>query len=130
SNVLLVNDDAAALGRLRNYIDSEILEAMGVPASEGHAPAGIPGPPSLGSIASPEDIHFYLMAYAQWSRIPLGASEEKDVLVRHYPEADVWTTAAGYRALETEYTRVNEFVQLARQTEGQEWNGPDPDRTL
>jgi len=130
SNILLVTDRAAALDGLRSYVDSEIVEAMGVPASEGHAPGEEPRPPSLGAIASRESIHFYLMAYARWSRIPLAAREEKDVLVKHYPEADLWTNEAGYRALENEYKRVNGFVQLARETGGEGWNEPNPDRTF
>jgi len=130
SNILLVTDRAAALDRLRNYVDSEILEAMGVPASEEHAPDEGPRPPSLGAIASRENIHFYLVAHARWSRIPLVAAEEKGVLARHYPEADLWTHERGFKALENEYKRVNQFVQLARQTGGQEWDEPDPERTL
>jgi len=130
SNILLVTDRAEALDRLRSHLDSEILEAMGVPASDAHAPGEEPRPPSLGAIASRENIHFYLMAYARSSRIPLAASEEKGVLARHYPEADLWTNERGYRALENEYKRVNEFVRLARQTGGQAWDEPNPERTL
>ena len=130
SNILLVTDRAEALDRLRSYVDSEIVEAMGVPASEGHAPGEEPRPPSLGAIASRESIHFYLMAYARWSRITLAAREDKDVLAKHYPEADLWTDERGFRALENEYKRVNEFVQLARETGGQGWNEPNPDRTF
>ncbi len=130
SNILIVTDQTVALDRLRNYIDAEILEAMGVPASEGRAPDEEPRPPSLGAIASRENILYYLMVYARSSRIPLAASEEKGVLARHYPEADLWTDERGFMALENEYMRVNQFVQLARQTRGEGWDDPYPERTL
>jgi hypothetical protein len=130
SNILLVTDRAEALDRLRNHVDAEILEAMGVPASEGQAPGEDPRPPSLGAIASRETVHFYLIAFARRSRIPLAASEGKGVLARRYPEADLWTNERGYRALEHEFKRVDEFVKLARQTHGQGWDEPNPERTL
>jgi hypothetical protein len=130
SNVLLVTDRAEVLGGLGNYIDSEILLAAGVPASESVAPGEGLRPPSLGAIASREAIHFYLMAFARRNRIPLAASEEKGVLARHYPEADLWTNERGYSALEQEFKRLNEFVRIARQTAGQEWDEPYPGRTL
>ena len=127
SNILLVNDRTEALDRLHHRVDSEILEGMGVAASEDHAPGENPRSPSFGAIVSRESIHFYLMAYARWSRIPLAASAD-GVLARHYPEADLWTDERGFRALENEYKRVNEFVRLARQTGGQGWDDPDPER--
>jgi hypothetical protein len=130
SNMVIVTDTAQALEKLRAHIDSEILEAMGVAATAGHEPGEGPRPPSLGAIASRENIHFYLAAFARWSEIPLAASEEKGVLTRHYPEADLWTNERGYRALESEYKRVNEYVRLARQTAGEGWNELEPQRTL
>ena len=36
----------------------------------------------------------------------------------------------GYRALESEYKRINEYFQLARKTSGQDWPMPDDERTL
>ena len=52
------------------------------------------------------------------------------MLARRYPEADLWTNERGYRALEHEFKRVDEFVKLARQTGGQGWDEPNPERTL
>jgi hypothetical protein len=130
ANVLIVIDAARALTALQEYIDSETLEAMGVPASQGHAPGEDLRPPSLGAIASRESIHFYLMAFARWNHIPLFASEEKGVHDRYYREADVWTNERGYRALGNEYRRINEFVRLAQESGGQGWEDPNPQRTL
>jgi len=130
TNVLIVIDAAPALTALQEYIDSEILEAMGVPASQGHAPGEEPRPPSLGAITSRDSIHFYLMAFARRNQIPLIASEEKGVHDRYYPEADLWTNERGYRALQSEYRRINEFVRIAKETGGQGWEDPNPQRTL
>ncbi|MGO9469057.1 MAG: hypothetical protein ACLQIB_31405 [Isosphaeraceae bacterium] len=130
SNVLIVIDAAAALVALQEYIDIETLEAMGVPASQDHAAGDEPRPPSLGAIASLYAIHFYLTAFARVNQIPLFASEEKGVHDRYYREADLWTNERGFRALESEYRRINEFVKLARETGGQGWEDPDPRRTF
>ncbi len=130
SNVLIVIDAAPALTTLQEYIDTEILEAMGVPASQGHAPGEEPRPPSLGAIASRDAIHFYLMAFARVNQVPLFAAEEKGVHDRYYREADLWTNERGYRALESEYRRINEFVRMAKETGGQGWEGPSPQRTF
>jgi hypothetical protein len=130
ANVLIVIDTAPALTALQEYIDSEVLEAMGVPASQGHAPGEELRPPSLGAIASRDSIHFYLMAFARANQIPLFASEEKGVHDRYYPEADLWTNERGYRALGSEYRRINEFVRMARETGGEGWADPNPQRTF
>jgi hypothetical protein len=129
SNVAIVTDTRQVLDSLRAHIDSEILEAMGVPATDGQSPVER-RPPSLGAIASRESIHFYLLAFARWSRIPLAAAQEPGVLAKHYPEADLWTSEQGYQALTTEYQRINEFVQLARETGGPGWDEANLDRTL
>jgi len=125
-----VIDAAPALTALQEFIDSETVEAMGVPASQGHAPGEEPRPPSLGAIASRESIHFYLMAFARWNQIPLFAAEEKGAHDRYYPEADLWTNERGYRALASEYRRLNEFVRIAQATGGEGWEDPNPQRTL
>jgi hypothetical protein len=130
SNVLLVTDRAEALARLRDYVDSEVVEAAGVPASEGHAPGQYTRPPSLGAIASREDFHFYLAAFARRSRIPLASSEAKGTFDRHYPEADLWTNERGHRALELEFKRLSEYARLARHSGGQAWDELNPERTL
>lgn len=130
ANVLIVVDSVAALAALQEYIDLEVIEAMGVPASPAHAPGEEPRAPSLGAIASPECVHFYLMTFARWNRISLFASEEKGAHDRNYPEADLWTTERGYRALQNEYRRINQFVRLAKDTGGQGWVDPTPQRVF
>ncbi len=130
ANMLIVVDSAAALLTLQEYIDSQVLEAMGIPVSPGHAPGEEPRQPSLGAIASPECVHFYLMTFARWNHIPLFASEQKGVHDRYYPEADLWTNERGYRALQSEYRRINDFVRLAKDTGGQGWEDPTPQRVL
>ena len=40
------------------------------------------------------------------------------------------TNERGYRALESEYRRINEFVRMAKETGGQGWEGPNPQRTF
>jgi hypothetical protein len=130
SNLLIVIDTEPVLEKLQGFIDAEILEAMGVPASEGHAPSEGPRPPSLGAIVSRENLHFYLLAYARWSRIPLVAAQQSGVFDRYYSEADLWTNEQGFRALRLEHQRVHEYVRLARQTRGQGWVDPNPERTL
>jgi hypothetical protein len=130
SNILIVTDTAAATGALGEYVDSQVLEAMGAPSSEKHAFRTGPRPPSLGAIASRESIHFYLMTFARSSQIPLAASEERGFLGRKYPEAGLWTNERGYRALESEFQRINEYVRLARETGGEGWNDPSPERVF
>jgi hypothetical protein len=128
-NVLLAVDTAPALEKLRRFIDSEVLEAMGVPTSDVQAAAG-PRPPSLGAIASREAIHFYLMTYARSHQIPLVGAEQKGVYTRLYPEANLWTNERGFRALQQEYQRIGQFVRLARESAGQDWFDPQPTRCL
>jgi hypothetical protein len=130
SNVLIVIDSARALMGLQDYIDSETLEAMGVSATRGHGAGEEPRPPALGAISSRESIHFYLMALARWNQIPLLAAEKKGSHERYYPEADLWTTERGYRTLQSEYRRIQEFVRLAQSTGGEGWEDPSPHRTL
>ena len=72
SNIVIVADTPKALELLRAHIDSEVLEAMGVPASAGHGPGDEARPPSLGAIASRETIHFYLMTFARLESLPSG----------------------------------------------------------
>jgi hypothetical protein len=129
SNVLIVSDTARSVSLLARHIDTEILEAMGTTATDLDAAPGQPRPPSLGAIASRDNIHFYLMTFAQWNQIPL-ASEKKGGTARLYPEAGLWTSEQGFQALESEYKRINTFYQLARQTHGEGWAEPDPDRTF
>ena len=57
-----------------------------------------------------------LMTFARVSRIPISGSKTQGIAERHYPEADVWLGERGYRAFEAEFKRINEFVQLARDT--------------
>ena len=84
-----------------------------------------------GAIASLEDIHFYLMAYARCDSNPDGGVRGKGRTRSGItPRLTSGRRSKDIRALKTEYTRLNEFVQLARQTGGEEWNEPDPDRTL
>jgi hypothetical protein len=130
SNTVIVADKAASLEKLQRYIDAEVLEAMGLPAAAGHVAGDVPRPPSPGAIADRANIHFYLMTFARVSRIPMNGSKTQGVAERHYPEADLWLAERGYRALEAEYKRINEFVQLARDTSAQEWPTLDGERTL
>src|SRR5262249_46894513 len=130
SNILLVTDRSEALDRLRTHVDSEILQAMDVRASEGRALGEGARPPSLGAITSKDNIHFYLAAFARRSRIPLAASEAKGLLGRHYPEADLWTDERGFRALEREFTRVYRYLELARQEGFEGWDEWNRERTL
>jgi hypothetical protein len=130
SNNLIVVDRPRALEALFRYVDSQILEAMGVPASEGPAQADGLRPPSLGAIASGEAIHFYLMAFARSNEVRLVASQQRGSFDRYYPEADVWTSERGYRTLEAEYQRIGEFVRAARETRGEGWIDLSPGRTF
>jgi len=128
SNVVIIADSPKALELLRAHIDSESLEAMGVPASEGKA-HGERRPPSLGAIASRDSIHFYLMAYARWNRMTLTA-QKTGVVAKHYPEADLWTNEHDYDDLATEYQRISELVRVAGETGGEGWDDPHPERTF
>jgi hypothetical protein len=130
SNMVIVADKASSLAKLERYIDAETLESMGVPASAGRTPADGLRPPALGAIAARESLHFYLMAFARMSRIPMSGSKQNGVFDRHYPEADVWIGESGYRALETEYKRINEYFQLAHSDRTQDWPVPNDERTL
>jgi hypothetical protein len=130
TNMLIVSDTAQALGKLRAHIDSEIVEAMGVPSPTGGEAGEERRPPSLGAIASRESIHFYLLAFARCSQISLAPVEETGVFPRYYPEADLWTDERGYSELEAEYKRVKQFVRVARQTRNEEWNEINAQRTL
>ena len=130
SHVLIVTDTPKALESMRAHVDAEILEAMGVPASNGQRPVDQVGTPSLGAIASREAIHFYLMAFARSNQFRLAAAQDRNLAPRFYPEADLWTSEQGYRALAAEYERIGEFVQLARETGGEGWENANPARTL
>ena len=130
SNMVIVADKASSLEKLERYIDAEALEAMGVPAAAGRNPADGLRTPTLGAIAARENLHFYLMAFARMSRIAMSGSKQNGIFDRHYPEADVWIAEQGYRALETEYKRINEYFQLAHTNRTQDWPVPSDERTL
>jgi hypothetical protein len=130
SNTVIIADKAASLEKLQRYIDAEALESMGLPAGAGRTPADRLRLPSLGAIASTANIHFYLMAFARVSQIPMRASKTARTFDRHYREADVWMGETDYRALESEYNRVNEYSQLALRNNGQNWPVPPDERTL
>ena len=126
SNVLIVTDTDAALEKLGRHIDSEILEAMGAPAPEGAVAVQEVRLPSRGATASRECIHFYLLAYARSNRIPLLASQQPRVATKSYPEADLWMNERGFQALEQEYRRIGEAIQLAEEAVAQGWVDPHP----
>jgi hypothetical protein len=130
SNVVIIADKAASLEKLERYIDVEALQSMGVPAAAGHTAAEGLRPPSLGAIASRANIHFYLMAYARFRQIPMSGSKQEGAFDKYYPEADVWVGERGYRLLESEFKRVNEYYQIARADDGQEWPVRPDERTL
>jgi hypothetical protein len=130
SNVVIVSDKAASLQKLARYIDAEALQSMGVPAAAGHSAAEGLRPPSLGAIAARENIHFYLMAFARANQIPMSGSKKDGVFDKHYPEADLWIDEQGYRALETEYRRLDQYFQLARKNSREGWPVPPDERTL
>jgi hypothetical protein len=130
SNTVIIADKAASLEKLQRYIDAEALESMGVPAGAGRTPADRLRPPSLGAIKAPPNIHFYLMAFARMTRIPIRSAKAERVFTKHYPEADVWMSEQGYRALEAEYNRINEYFQIASKNNGQGWPVPPDERTL
>jgi hypothetical protein len=130
SNSLIVSDTDKSVKALGRHIDTQVLEAMGTPATDADAAPGEPRTPSLGAIASRENIHFYLMTIARWNRFPLAASQPKEGGGRLYPEAGLWTSEQAYRALENEYKRINTLYQLARQSRGEGWTNPEPDPAL
>jgi hypothetical protein len=130
SNMVIVADKPSSLEKLERYIDMETLEAMGVPAAAGRTPADGLRPPTLGAIAARDHLHYYLMAFARMNRIVMSGSKQNGVFDKHYPESDVWIGEQGYRALETEYKRINEYFQLARTARGQDWPVPSDERTL
>ena len=82
---MIVADKAPSLEKLEHYIDAEALEAMGVPAAAGHTPADGLRPPSLGAIASRENIHFYLMAFARASQIPMSGTKKEGIVRQTLP---------------------------------------------
>ena len=128
--MVIVADKAASLQKLQYYIDTETLESMGVPAGAGRTRADGLRPPSLGAIAGQPNIHFYLMALARVSRIPMRASKAERSFDKYYPEGDVWMSGQAYRTLEAEYNRLNEYFQLALKNNGQGWPVPPDERTL
>ena len=130
SNVVIVADKAASLEKLARYIDAEVLQSMGVPAAAGHSAAEGLRPPNLGAIAARENIHFYLTTFARVSQIPVSGSKKDGVFDKHYPEADVWVGVQGYRALENEYLRIDQYFQLARKNSHEQWPVPADQRTL
>jgi hypothetical protein len=128
ANVVIATDTDAALDQLGAWIDSEIIAAMGDPASGG--PAGGPPLPSPGAVASRECIHFYLQAFARSRRIRLFPARQPGTVTRHYPEVDVWLSDPGYAELLAEYRRVEDLIPIAREAVTQGWIDPRPDRTL
>jgi hypothetical protein len=130
SNVLIAVDTEPALERLGALIDAEIVESMGVSASSGRALKAEARPPSPGAVASRQAIVFYLMAYARLQHIPLVADEQKGVYSRRYAEADLWTSETGYRALQAEYRRINDYARSLRESGAEDWAVTDPDRVL
>jgi hypothetical protein len=130
SNVLIVMDSERALQSLGRFIDSETLEAMGVGPARGQVPAQEPQPPSVGAIASRDNIHFYLMALARSYRFRLAPIRVTGVASKYYPEAGLWTDDEGFHALEAEYKRINEYVRLFRETGADGFNQININRTL
>jgi hypothetical protein len=130
SNVLIVMDSDLVLEALGRFIDSEILEAMGVRSTGGQAPDEEPRPPTVGAIASRENIHFYLMALARRYRVRIAPVREPGVASKYYPEADFWTDDQGYHIFEAEFKRINEYVRLFRETRADGFNEINLNRTL
>jgi hypothetical protein len=128
ANVVMVTDTHEALEKLGARIDSEVVAAMGDPTSGG--PGGGPSPPSGGAIASPECIHFYLLAFSRSHGIRFYPSQQRGTAARSYPEAAVWLSEQGYQTLSQEYRRINELIPVAREAVAQGWVDPRPDRTL
>ncbi len=130
SNVVIIADKAESLEKLERYIDAEALQSMGVPAAAGHTAAEGLRPPSPGAIAARANIHFYLTRFARSSQIAMSGEKKEGVFDKHYPEADVWVGERGYRALEIEYRRIDQYFQLFRRTRGEDWPVPNDERTL
>jgi hypothetical protein len=130
SNVVIVTDSDVALVKLGIFIDSQTLAAMGRPSRERAGRAEGPRLPSAGATTSRAGIHFYLLAYARSTGIPLVATEQPVVAAKYYPEADLWTSERGHQALEEEARRVNKAVRLTREAAAQGWVDPHPERTL
>ena len=130
SNVLIVMDTETVLADLGRFIDSEIMEAMGVRSMDAQRPDLAPGPPNVGAIASRENIHFYLLALARRSRIPLASVRAAGVASMYYPEAGLWTDDQGFQLLESEFRRISEYARLFRETGGADLNATSPDRSL
>ena len=115
--------------KLAARIDEEILAAMGDTAADGAAEGGGPRFPSAGAVASPQCIHFYLMAFARSREIPMFGSQ-RGTATKHYAESNLWLSELGYAALRQEYRRVNELIPIAREAVAEGWVDPRPDRTL
>src|SRR5262249_14550715 len=130
SNMVIVADKAESLDKLSRYIDAETLESMGIPAGAGRTRADRVRTPSLGAIAGRANLHFYLMAFARVTRIPMRSAKAGRGFDKHYREADLWMDEQGYAALETEFNRLNEYYQLALQNNGQNWPVPPDQRTF
>jgi hypothetical protein len=130
SNVLIVMDTETVLADLGRFIDSETMESMGVRSMDAQRPNLAPGPPNVGAIASRENIHFYLLALARRSRIPLTSVRAAGVASMYYPEAGLWTDDQGFQLLESEYRRISEYARLFRETGGADLNATSPDRSL
>jgi hypothetical protein len=128
ANVVIVTDTDEALEKLGTWIDSEVLAAVGDPASGG--PGGGPRPPSAGAVASRECIHFYLQSFARSHGIRFFPSQQRGTAARSYPEAAVWVNDQGYEALLQEYRRINELIPIAQEAVAQGWVDPRPDRML
>ena len=130
SNVLIVMDSESVLAALGRFIDSETMEAMGVRSTRAQRADEPPRLPNVGAIASRENIHFYLMALARRSRIPLAPIRAAGVASKYYPEADLWTDDQGFQFLESEYRSISEYARLFRETGGADFNETSADRSL
>ncbi len=129
ANVVIAIDTGPALEKLAARIDEDILAAMGDSAANAADGAGGPRFPSAGAIASPECIHFYLMAFTRSSEIPIFGSQ-RGTATKHYVEGNLWLSEQGYAALRQEYRRVNELIPIARDAIAEGWVDPRPDRAL
>jgi hypothetical protein len=127
ANVVIVIDTSPALEKLGARIDEEILAAMGDSAADG---AGGPRFPGVGAIASPECIHFYLLAFARSREIPMSGAQQPRTTTKLYAEGNVWMSDRGYEDLRREFRRVNEMIPIAREALGEGWVDPHPERTL
>ena len=114
SNVVIVSDKPASLEKLERYIDAEVLQAMGVPAAAGHDRRRWSATPQPRGDRRPRE-HSFLPSrlFARTSHIPMSGSEERASLTNITPKPTSGSAQRGYRLLEAEYKRINEFVQLA-----------------